>query len=136
MMCVNECPAGAISGERTVNVTVASRKLEWGELDIAKCSAVYQAGTPEYSPFMTEEVKRAVTELLETRRHTTPHDIWTFIKNNIPYSTRAGESYHHPACVGGARGCIRACMIHLEETHRISNLFKAKFRKREPWRLT
>ena len=33
------------------------------------------------------------------------------------------------------RGCIRECMIHLEETGRIENVFKHPFRKRKAWRL-
>ena len=40
---------------------------------------------------------------------------------------------HPPEVAGGARGCMRACMIHLEETGRIKNSFKNRFRKRKPW---
>jgi hypothetical protein len=49
--------------------------------------------------------------------------------------TRYGRPYHHNPAIGGARGCIRACMIHLEETERISNTFNNPFRRRKPWRL-
>ncbi|MDD3927555.1 MAG: hypothetical protein PHT33_12945, partial [bacterium] len=35
----------------------------------------------------------------------------------------------------GARGCIRACMMHMEEKKKIENLFHNKFRKRPMWKL-
>ncbi len=35
----------------------------------------------------------------------------------------------------GARGCIRACMIHLEEKGVLKNKFERPFRTRKPWRL-
>lgn len=136
MSCVRDCPAGAISRDRTVKVTLAGKQVEWGELDLTKCAAVYQAGTPELSPFMTEEVAEAVRRVLESGQDPTGHGIWSFIKEKMPYSRNAWESYHHPSCICGARGCIRACMIHLEEKGRIRNLFHHPFRKREPWRLS
>ncbi len=35
----------------------------------------------------------------------------------------------------GARGCIRACMIHLEKEGKIKNRFKEPFRKRKAWQM-
>ncbi len=35
----------------------------------------------------------------------------------------------------GARGCIRACMIHLEKEGKLKNKFKEPFRRRKPWYL-
>jgi hypothetical protein len=35
----------------------------------------------------------------------------------------------------GGRGCIRACMVHLEKTDRLTRRFGSPFRKRKPWRL-
>jgi hypothetical protein len=31
--------------------------------------------------------------------------------------------------------CARSCLVHLEETGRIGNTFRASFRKRPRWRL-
>lgn len=142
MMCVKECPAGAIDASKTVKINVAGREFEWGELDEEKCSAVYQAGTPEYSPFMSEEVAGVIRGIVGSSKYPdqdkcAPHtgDVWSYLRNNMPYIRNAWESYHHPACICGARGCIRACMIHLEQTGRIKNLFRNPFRKRKPWRI-
>ncbi len=142
MMCVKECPAGAIDPKKTVKVKVADRELEWGELDVEKCSAVYQAGTPEYSPFMTDEVAEVIREVVSSDRErgqSKPDprmaDIWGYLRENMQYVRNAWESYHHPSTICGGRGCIRACMIHLEQAGKIKNTFKSPFRRREPWRL-
>lgn len=144
MLCVKECPANAISATNTVKVTIAGREFEWGEIDATKCAAVYQAGTPEYSPFMPDDVARVISSIIGA----TPQDansealtsytgdIWSYLRNNMPYIRNAWESYHHPAAICGGRGCIRACMIHLEREGKITNQFKSPFRKRKPWRLS
>jgi epoxyqueuosine reductase len=141
MSCVKECTAEAIKGDKTVKVTVAGKELEWNDLDADKCSAIYQAGTPEYSPFMNDETKAVIQSLLgrEFDEQKLPADyngdIWRYLREKMPYIRNTWESYHHPACIEGARGCVRACMIHLEETGRIKNLFKNPFRIRKPWQL-
>jgi len=142
MMCVKECGGGAISRHETVKVTVAGRQLEWGKLDERKCSAVYQAGVPEFSPFMTEEVAQIIESILKRSPESQAEGmsaytggIFSFLRERLPYIRNAWESYHHPAAIEGARGCIRACMIHLEEQGKLKNKFKNKFRRRKPWRL-
>lgn len=45
------------------------------------------------------------------------------------------EPYGYNPAIEGARGCIRACMIHLEQTGKIKNTFKNPFRKKAPWKL-
>ncbi len=139
-LCVKDCLSGAINADKTVKVTIAGRELEWNDLDAEKCSAVYQAGVPEHSPFMNEEIKAVIEKLIgrdfdpEKFPENYKGDIWRYLRENMPYARNSWESYHHPPCIEGARGCIRACMIHLEETGRIKNLFKTPFRIRKPWR--
>jgi epoxyqueuosine reductase len=101
MLCVKECSAGAISEKETVKVKIAGREIEWGKLDIEKCTKGFQGQKPykKYNPFIGE-----------------PSSV-------INYS-RALE---------GARGCIRACMIHLEKEGKIKNKFKLPFRRRKAW---
>lgn len=143
MACVSECPADAISAEATVKVTIAGRELEWGGLDEERCSAVFQAGTPEYSPFMPDHVAEYVRTLVSTPRGAQRSEMLSYatggafgsVKDELPYSRRAWESYHHPSAICGARGCMRACMIHLEEQGKLGNRFDRPFRIRKPWRL-
>lgn len=52
-----------------------------------------------------------------------------------PFLKEPSPIYVYGRALEGARGCIRACMIHLEETARISRTFKNPFRKRKPWKI-
>jgi len=101
MLCVKECSAGAISPNETVKVVLAGKEIEWGKLDVEKCTKGFQGKEPykKYNPFIGE-----------------PSPV-------INYS-RALE---------GARGCIRACMIHLEKEGKIKNKFELPFRRRKAW---
>lgn len=44
-----------------------------------------------------------------------------------------GHIMWHGEALEGARGCIRACMVHLEEKGALKNKFKQPFRRRAPW---
>jgi epoxyqueuosine reductase len=101
MLCVKECTMNAISATETVKVKVAGRELEWGKLDVEKCTKGFQGANKRFNPFIGEPMQVVV------------------------YS-RALE---------GARGCIRACMIHLEKEGKLKNKFKEPFRRRDPWEL-
>ncbi len=52
-----------------------------------------------------------------------------------PFLIEPSPVYVYGRALEGARGCIRACMIHLEEEGRITKTFKNPFRKRKPWRI-
>jgi ferredoxin len=141
MRCVAECPGGAISGRETVKVTIAGREIEWGKLDEEKCSAVFQTSIPEYDPFMPEETAEYIREFVqlppgeERERFVRERGGPWAVARQMPYNRAAWESYHHPGALCGARGCIRACMIHLEEQGKLENKFHNRFRLRPPWKL-
>jgi len=120
MMCVKDCSAKAISRTETESVTVAGRKLEWGKLDLLKCSIGYTGGVKETNPFLPEDADESTWQN-------------EFFGGKKVIKWR-GTFGNNPA-IEGARGCIRACMIHLEETGKVSNTFKNPFRKRKMWRL-
>lgn len=52
-----------------------------------------------------------------------------------PFLREPRPIYVYGRALEGARGCIRACMVHLEETGKLTKTFKHPFRKRKPWRL-
>lgn len=52
-----------------------------------------------------------------------------------PFDGRYPNQYGYGRAVEGASGCIRACMIHLEERKKIKNVFKNKFRTEKPWKI-
>jgi hypothetical protein len=50
-----------------------------------------------------------------------------------PFDGRYPNLFGYGRAIEGACGCIRACMIHLEERRKIKNLFQNKFRTEKPW---
>lgn len=123
MLCVKNCTVNALNPDETVKVTVAGKTLEWAKLDEKKCSSGYMGANPEYSPFTPKDAK--MDKFFER----------FYGAIDLPYNKHSVSMFHLPGALEGARGCIRACFIHLEETGRIKNLFRSPFRKRKPWRL-
>lgn len=118
MLCVKDCSAKAISRTETEKVVVAGRELEWGKLNLLKCSYGYTGGVKETNPFLPEDAD-------ENEWNEEFYGGGKFIKWR-------GVFGNNPAIEGG-RGCIRACMVHLEENGILKNKFKSPFRKRKPW---
>jgi hypothetical protein len=50
-----------------------------------------------------------------------------------PFEGEYPRMYGYGRALEGACGCIRACMVHLEERKKIKNLFKNKFRSGPQW---
>jgi ferredoxin len=124
MECVRQCSVGALSSKETVDVDVDGHHLQWAKLNELACSAGYCGANVHYNPFAPEDFD--MQKALKTPYGATP---------TVPYNASSREIFHLPGAVEGARGCIRACFIHLEETGRISNQFKNPFRKRPQWKL-
>ncbi len=119
MLCVKACTVQAIPKDRTVKITVAGRKLEWADIDMRKCSVGFCGGSKHANPFMvtSEDEKRFKQEVGNAQRY------------------KLHPMYVYARALEGAAGCIRACMIHLEQKGVLKNKFKHPFRKRKPWRL-
>jgi hypothetical protein len=123
MRCVVECSGEAISPKETDSVIVAGHKLEWGHLDVIKCSIGYCGGNPDYNPFMRPGADPSTYAGKYTGKPGLPEV--------VGYPTVYG---HNPA-LEGARGCIRACMIHLDERGVLKNKFENPFRRHKPWKM-
>ena len=119
MACVKECTGQAISTTDTVKVRVAGRDLEWGKIDYSVCSRYFCGASKEFNPFMVspEDEKGFTQEVGKAQRYKIP------------------PVYVYGRALEGARGCMRACMVHLEKKGVLKNQFKEPFRKRKPWRL-
>lgn len=119
MSCAKECTGQAISTTETVKVTVAGRELEWGEIDYHRCSRYFCGASKEHNPFAT-----------------TPEDEQGFSQDvGRAQQYKVSPVYVYGRALEGASGCIRACMVHLEEQGKLKNAFKNRFRQRKPWRL-
>jgi len=127
MLCVKECSGKAISSKEVVKIKVAGRQIEWGKLDVIKCSNAYTGAVKETNPFLPEDLPDKFEEWSKYYVDANPH------KNEF-VKWYGGIGGHNPGLEGG-RGCLRACMIHLEQEGKLKNKFEEPFRKRKPWKL-
>jgi len=117
MLCARDCTGGAISTTESFRVTVAGHELEWAVIDYKRCQTYFAGASEEHNPFMvTEEDRKGFQEG------------WT---NNY----KMPPIYEYGRALEGARGCIRACMVHLEEQGKLSNKFTEPFRQKKQWRI-
>jgi len=143
MKCVRACPGKAISADKEESVTVAGQTMSWGELDIDKCTAVYQAGTREISPFLNDKTADFVDKVINDEwkddraglmEYTDGRGIWGYLRENVQYIKNASESFHHPAALCGST-CMRVCIDHLEQKGVLTRKFKHRFRDKPPWKI-
>ena len=122
-LCVKACSGNAISATETESITVAGHKQEWGKLDCTACSVAYRGGNAEYNPFMRPEANEEEYK-----------DNYCGRPKLDEYCGYPKLFEHNPA-LEGARGCMRECLIHLEEKGILTRKYANKFRRRQAWRL-
>jgi len=143
MSCVRECPAKAIRKDKELEAVVAGKKMSWSALDEYKCSVVFQSGTRETSPFISSEVADVVENIVNGEKdhvrgmmnYKNVQDIWGWLREKVPYINAGQESFHHPGAICGGRGCIRACLAHLDKKGVLTHKFKTPFREKKQWNL-
>ena len=90
----------------------------------------------ETNPFLPEDAFDEVpeaAEILSGEADLTPSQTLQVMSILRSYYANVG-GYNSALC--GGRGCIRACMVHLEERGVLSNQCETPFRRRKPWRLS
>jgi len=111
--CVRACQAGAIGPKREVTFRIEGRTFAHAPFDPAACARVHRGDDPRFSPFWNGTEKEG---------------------EQPSYSRFLLDRFRHLSiCVG--RGCVRACLHHLESTGRIEAAFKTPLIEREPWTL-
>jgi ferredoxin len=111
--CARECEAKAIGDSRTETFEIEGRVFGHAPLDCAACGVVHRGDDPRYSPFWNGSEK--------------PGE-----KPN--YNEFCKQRFRHLAiCVG--RGCLRACLDHLEKTGRIEARFRTPMIQGKRWEL-
>jgi ferredoxin len=112
LACVRECEAAAIGEERSVRVNIEGQEYAHAPFDQDACIKVHVGAEPPYSPFWKgDEVDGKKPGY---------HDFLTY------------RFRHLSVCVG--RGCLRACLDHLEKAGRIEARFKTPLIERERYR--
>ncbi len=128
MRCAKACTGGAISMTETESITLFDgRKIEWGKLDVLKCSTAYMGAHKEYNPFLPEGTP-SPEELSETYHGYHHKHNWT------GYMSADGNN----PPIEGARGCMRECYAHLEQRGVLTRSFNNPFREKghKPWMIT
>ena len=109
--CIKGCPAGAIPRERTIEWQIGERTFSHADVDFGKCVHFHQGWDPRYSPFVDAESSRE-----------NPPAYFRFLERRFR---------HHSIC--GARGCVRACMDHLEKTGKIEKQYRTPMIEGAQW---
>ncbi|MCK4326433.1 hypothetical protein KAW55_06725 [bacterium] len=125
MLCAKNCPGNAIPRNKSIKVKIAGMDIEYSDIDIARCSNAYSGGNKKFNPFWDPDVK------LDEKDFMDEYLSKKFYKGPIQHLMHAPNN---PA-IGGARGCIRACMIHLESQGKLKNKFEKPFRRQKEWML-
>ncbi|HUT32256.1 MAG TPA: hypothetical protein VNE39_02145 [Planctomycetota bacterium] len=113
LSCVKACQACAIGPKRDVTLTIDGREFAHAPFDAKACGRVHRGDDPRFSPFWNGTEKEGEAP---------------------SYSRFLLDRFRHLSiCVG--RGCLRACLDHLEKTGRIESYFKTPLIERERWTL-
>ena len=120
MACVRDCPTGAISGDKTVKLTLAGKPVEFAQVDCDACNRGFRGAEETGCELPTDQ---------QYLSKTTKPGWWS------PFFKKPRSLYNTGQAVGGARGCTRACMIQLEKRGVLRNAFNQEFRRRKPWRV-
>jgi len=135
MACVRGCPASAISPGETVSIEIEGRRFEWGQIDTGKCKLTHFGINRKVSPFIVKDIPGFNLDVgRQEISWKKAHDLGWSLVPMVGYFTLIARNYgqYWPIC--GARGCIRACFVHLEESGAIKG-FRNPFRGRTPWLL-
>ncbi len=109
--CVRGCPPSAIPKERTIEIRIEDHIFRHGNINFDKCIPVHQGWDPGYSPFIDKNSN---------------------INNPPSYYRFLDHRFRHRSICGG-RGCIRACMDHLEKIGRIEKQYKTPMIEGKQW---
>ena len=109
--CLRACPADAIGSERTVEVPIGDRVFGHAAFDPEKCVHVHTGWNPTYSPFLEADSSRE-----------NPPSYYRFLDHRFR---------HRSICVG--RGCVRACLDHLEKKGRLQYTFRTPMIEGKQW---
>ena len=134
--CVVECPAGAVSRDKSVSIEVEGHKIEWNDLDLGKCKLTHFGLNRKTSPWLAKRfpgmyfpVSQQEVTWLEA------HDLGFAMFDSIPNFKAFRQHGGYPALCG-ARGCIIGCMKHMEKRDLVTNIFARKvFSEKTPWEL-
>ena len=132
-MCCKECPGGALPKDASVEICIDGKKMQWSDIDLGKCKLTHFGFNRKSSPHFVKKFPGVYLPI--EQQQLTWLEAWDFgwgLFSKVP--TYAALS-SHPVPICGARGCIVACMKHLEKKGIIKNKFHNRhgFSDNKPW---
>ena len=135
--CVAECPAHAISKDKSVSISIEGQTFEWGDLNLGKCKLTHFGLNRTTSPHFCKTYPNI--NLPMGSQETTwkeAHDLAFSVMKDIP-NLEALRRFDGYLAVCGARGCMMGCLKHLEKRGKLANSFHTRpvFNDAAPWRI-
>ena len=127
MLCAANCTGCAIPRDKSVKVKIAGMEIEHCDLDLARCSNAYSGGNRQFNPFWDPASDLRPENFME--EYLSPK----YYGPEGPIA-HMQKTRNNPA-IEGARGCMRACIMHLEQQGKLKNKFKHPFRRHAEWKL-
>ena len=142
MACVRGCPVRAMSDKEAESVNIGDQEFCWGKLDVFLCGIAHCGAHETTSPFVPEEgfdVSEEMQAAYEKLKNAHTDVERRAIAEEAAVAIK--KKYHHPIhlitynlggsrAMCGARGCMRACLAHLDEADRLSRKFDKPFRRK------
>ena len=149
--CVAGCPGAAIPKDLddSVSIEIDGVKIEWGDVHMGRCTLTHHGLNRDASPFLAKDAPHLAVDMkhahfTEEEAYRLTHAVagaaWPSTREFPTHGAlieyyRLIRSHVSYFAVCGAKGCIRECMINLEDKARITNVFKNPFRKRPAWKV-
>ncbi len=136
-LCSIECPGGekTIRKRNAVEIEIEGVKMRWNDIDIGKCKLTHFGLNRCTSPHLIKQFPGLYMPIEE--QQVSWLEAWDLGWAIFPKIKTYQALAQHPVPICGARGCIIACMKHLETKGVIKNKFKSSpvFSTEKPWRL-
>jgi len=123
MKCVDKCPAGAISREKTISVEIEGRTFEWGDIDYGKCKLTHWGFNRNTSPFVVKDLPGFHLNI--AKQQMTWREAYDFgwtLAERVNYISLVSRGISEigqvgrPGSICGGIGCIQACSEQLENS--------------------
>lgn len=134
-LCVKECPGCALPKDKAVTIEPDGHRMSWSDIDIGKCKLTHFGLNRKSSPHFVKHFPGVYLPIGE--QEVTWLEAWKLGWGIFPQVPTYAALSEHPIPICGARGCIVACMKHLEKKGVLKNKFKVDevFSKKKPWTL-
>jgi formate hydrogenlyase subunit 6/NADH:ubiquinone oxidoreductase subunit I len=130
-LCAKMCTGKAIPMKDSVKVKIGNMEIEHCNLDIARCSNAYSGGVKKFNPFWDPKIELDENSYMD--KYQAP-EYYGAPKGNGGPCPHIMHTRNNPA-IEGARGCVRACYVHLEKQGKLTHKFHKPFRRRKQWEL-